>query len=57
MLQAVLIVKTTCLTAQILLLQANFEKLCLHDQDILANESRWTKVLALIPDEGTVVHV
>jgi len=34
------------------IVKANFEKLCLHDQDILANESRWTKVLALIPDEG-----
>ena len=33
------------------IIKAHFEKLCLRDQDILGDESRWTKVLALIPDE------
>lgn len=32
------------------IIKDSFERLCLVDQDILGDSSRWTKVLALIPD-------
>jgi DNA primase small subunit len=33
------------------IVEKTFPKLCLEDQDILANSDRWEKVLALIPSE------
>lgn len=33
------------------IIKDSFQKLCLEDQDILGNKERWTKVLALIPDD------
>jgi len=32
-------------------IKESFTRLCLHDQDILGDSTRWNKVLALIPDD------